>query len=132
MKVWVNGTFDVLHIGHIRLLEFAKSYGDVRVGVDSDDRVKEKKGKDRPFNSLKDRLDFLSSLRFVDSVTFFRSDDELTSEIKEYSPDLMIIGSDYKDKKIIGSEFIPKVIFFDRVPNKSTSLILNEKYFSNR
>ena len=42
-KVWVNGTFDILHIGHIRLLNFAKSFGIVRVGLDTDDRVSEKK-----------------------------------------------------------------------------------------
>lgn len=132
MRVWVNGTFDVLHIGHIKLLEFAKNYGDVRVGVDTDERVKEKKGKDRPFNSLKDRMDFLSSLKFVDSVTFFGSDDELISRIKEYNPDFMVIGGDYKGKKIIGEEFISQIVFFDRIPNKSTTEILNYEDLSYR
>jgi cytidyltransferase-like protein len=42
-KIWVNGTFDVLHIGHIKLLEYASTLGSVRVGIDSDNRVREKK-----------------------------------------------------------------------------------------
>lgn len=125
MKVWVNGTFDVLHIGHIRLLEFAKNYGEVRVGIDTDERVKQKKGMDRPFNCLKDRMDFLSSLRCVDSVTYFDSDDELIGRIMEYDPDIMVIGSDYRGKNIIGSNLFEKIIFFDKIDGKSTSKILN-------
>ena len=54
-KVWVNGTFDVLHIGHLKLLEFASTYGELRVGIDTDKRVKELKGNDRPFNNTEDR-----------------------------------------------------------------------------
>jgi cytidyltransferase-like protein len=58
-KVWVNGSFDILHVGHIRQLEYAASLGSVRVGIDTDERIKEKKGKDRPYNTLKDRIEFL-------------------------------------------------------------------------
>jgi len=132
MKVWVNGTFDVLHIGHIRLLERAKNFGKVRVGVDSDERVREKKGETRPFNSLPDRMEFLSSLRSVDSVVSFATDEELMDKIKEWEPDIMIVGDDYKYRNVIGAEFAEKVIFFEKIPNKSTSLILNEKNISNR
>jgi len=64
MKVWVNGTFDVLHIGHIRLLEFAHKYGKLRVGVDTDERVKSFKGDSRPFNTLEDRIRFLESIKY--------------------------------------------------------------------
>ena len=51
MKVWVNGTFDVLHVGHLKLLEYSASFGELRVGIDSDKRVQELKGNDRPFNT---------------------------------------------------------------------------------
>lgn len=132
MKVWVNGTFDVLHIGHIKLLEFAKSYGEVRVGIDSDDRVKQKKGTLRPINNLDDRMEFLDSIKFVDSVVSFSTDEELISRIKEFGPDLMVIGSDYRGENIIGSEYIPQIVFFDRIPNKSTTNIIQyeeEKIF---
>ena len=98
MKVWVNGSFDVMHIGHIKLLEYASKYGTVRVGLDSDERISERKGESRPFNSLKDRMDFISSIKYVESVTFFRNDDELVERIKEYDPDIMVIGNDYKYK----------------------------------
>ena len=63
MRVWVNGTFDVVHIGHIRLLEHASAFGKVMVGIDTDERVKLKKGEGRPFNNLKDRMDFIKSIK---------------------------------------------------------------------
>ncbi len=123
IRVWVNGTFDVLHIGHIRLLEFASKYGKVRVGVDSDDRVKLLKGKNRPFNKLEDRIQFLKSIRFVESVVSFNSDLELREQIKSWNSDYIIIGSDYKDKMIIGSD-LSEVIYFDRLEDYSTTKIL--------
>lgn len=132
MKVWVNGTFDVLHIGHIKLLEYASSFGTVKVGVDTDDRIKNKKGEGRPFNNLKDRMDFLSSIRYVESVTFFKSDEELENKIKEYSPDIMVIGNDYKLEDIIGAKYVPKIMFFDKIKGKSTSSILGYDSNSNR
>ena len=132
MRVWVNGTFDVLHIGHIRLLEFANTIGKVRVGLDTDDRIKEKKGNGRPFNTLQDRMEFMSSIKFVDSVVSFSSDDELRSKIKEYEADIMVIGSDYKGKNIIGEEIFKNILYFERIPNKSTTEILENEDFSNR
>ena len=84
MKVWINGTFDILHIGHIRLLNFAKSFGSIRVGLDTDERVSEKKGIERPFNILSDRMEFISAINGVDSVVSFGTDDELRNCIKEY------------------------------------------------
>ena len=132
MKIWVNGTFDVLHIGHIRLLEFASTYGEVRVGLDSDERIRNNKGENRPFNNLKDRLEFISSIKYVESVTYFKNDDELIDRIKEYQPDIMVIGDDYKNKKIIGSEFIPTILFFNKIENKSTTKILSDESDGNR
>ena len=124
VKVWVNGSFDVLHIGHIKLLEYASSFGSVRVGLDTDERIKAKKGNDRPFNTLSDRIEFLKSIKFVDSVVSFHTDDELVDKIKEYGPDVMVIGDDYNFETIIGKEYIPKIIFFTKIKNKSTSNIL--------
>jgi D-beta-D-heptose 7-phosphate kinase/D-beta-D-heptose 1-phosphate adenosyltransferase len=132
MKVWVNGTFDVMHIGHIRLLEYANSFGMVKVGLDTDERVSIKKGKDRPFNNLKDRMDFIQSIRYVESVTFFGSDEELEQRIKEYEPDIIVIGKEYQYKRIIGQEYVEKIMFFDRIDNKSTTKILNNENNSNR
>ena len=130
-KIWVNGSFDVLHIGHIRLLAHAGSFGSVRVGLDSDERIQQKKGPNRPVNNLQDRMDFISSIRFVNDVVSFGSDDELIERIKEYEPDLMVIGDDYDYHSIIGVEYIPKIEFFQKIKNKSTTKILNHESFSN-
>jgi D-beta-D-heptose 7-phosphate kinase/D-beta-D-heptose 1-phosphate adenosyltransferase len=126
-KVWVNGTFDIVHIGHIRLLEHAASFGIVRVGLDTDKRVSEKKGETRPFNSLFDRMDFITSIRFVDSVVSFDTDDELINRIHEWKPDIMVIGDDYKHEEIIGVEYIPHIEFFKKIEGISTSRILNNE-----
>jgi D-beta-D-heptose 7-phosphate kinase/D-beta-D-heptose 1-phosphate adenosyltransferase len=115
-KVWVNGSFDILHVGHIRLLEYAASLGSVRVGIDTDKRIKEKKGKDRPYNTLEDRVEFLYSIKYIDSVVTFNSNEELVNAIKEYNPDLMVIGDDYSYHSIIGIEYIPEVRFFEKIP----------------
>ena len=126
VRVWVNGTFDVLHIGHIKLFEFASTLGKVRVGIDTDDRVKRLKGESRPINNLKDRLEFLKSIKYVDSVVDFSTDEELIKRIKEWNPEYLVIGSDYKDKNIIGGD-LTKVIFFDRIQDFSTTKIINSK-----
>ncbi len=125
-KVWVNGTFDILHIGHIRLLEHASKFGSVRVGLDEDKRVRDKKGRERPFNTLSDRMDFISSIRFVDSVVSFGTDDELINRIREWEPDVMVIGDDYQYHQIIGVEYVPKIEFFQKINNISTSKILGD------
>ena len=83
MRVWVNGAFDVLHIGHLNLLKHASTIGSVRVGIDTDDRIKELKGSNRPFNCFKNRMEFLKSLRFVDDVVGFGTEEELINQRKE-------------------------------------------------
>jgi D-beta-D-heptose 7-phosphate kinase/D-beta-D-heptose 1-phosphate adenosyltransferase len=132
MKVWVNGTFDVLHIGHITLLEFASSFGDLRVGLDTDKRVKELKGESRPFNNQDDRKKMLESLKFVKEVVHFDSRQELIDSVKKYQPDIMVIGDDYKDQIVYGSEHAKKLVFFEKLPSYSTTKILNYENSGNR
>jgi D-beta-D-heptose 7-phosphate kinase/D-beta-D-heptose 1-phosphate adenosyltransferase len=132
MKVWVNGTFDVVHIGHIRLLQYAKSFGNLRVGLDTDLRVKRLKGKERPYNNLEDRIEFLKSIKWVDDIVTFSTDEELVNQIKIYSPDIMVIGGDYRNKEIIGGELINKILYFDRIGDYSTSNILSYENSSHR
>ena len=121
MRVWVNGTFDVLHIGHIELLKFANVFGKVRVGIDTDSRVKEFKGDGRPVNTWGDRVKLMESIRYVYDVVGFSTDDELRQQIKDWESDVMIVGSDYKNKNVIGSELVKEVIFFDRIDGYSTT-----------
>ena len=125
MRVWVNGTFDVLHVGHVSLLQFASLFGKVRVGIDTDRRVKELKGDDRPVNNWNDRCLMLKELRSVKEVVGFDSDEELEKQIKTFKPDYCVIGSDYKDKKVIGSQYCKKLIFFDKIDGSSTTKILS-------
>jgi len=126
-KVWVNGTFDVLHIGHIKLLEFASKFGEVRVGIDADERVKQLKGEFRPINNIKDRIDFMSSIKYVNSSVDFSTEDELCDRINEWNADIIIVGNDYKDKKVIGSHLVKEVIFFDKIDGYSSTKIIESK-----
>lgn len=124
-KVWVNGTFDVMHIGHIRLLKYAASLGYLKVGIDTDERVKKLKGNTRPFNNLEDRLEFLTSLKYINEVVIFNTDKELEDHIMNYKADIMVKGSDWKGGKILGGEWVSEIIYFDLVKDKSTSKILS-------
>ena len=82
MKIFVNGTFDILHPGHIQLLNYAKSLGDtLTVGIDSDRRVAEKKGPSRPVNGVGDRAYMLQNLKAVDHIVIFDSDDNKVGTI---------------------------------------------------
>jgi D-beta-D-heptose 7-phosphate kinase/D-beta-D-heptose 1-phosphate adenosyltransferase len=131
MNVWLNGSFDVLHSGHIKLFKIARvlagQNGAVWVGTDTDERIASKKGPSRPINNLEDRVTFLSSIRYIDYVLTFASDDELESHISDIQPDYMVIGDDYRDKPIIGSEFIKEIIYVTR-DGKSTSDIVDRIY----
>ena len=121
-KIFVNGTFDVLHIAHIQLLNYAKSMGDyLHVAIDTDARVKEKKGESRPIYPQEERKFFLMNLKAVDNVSFFSTDEELENTIKEYAPDIMIVGSDWKGKPVIGSQYAKELKFYDRIENYSTT-----------
>ena len=126
--IWVNGTFDVMHVGHIRLLEFAKSLGDyLIVGLDTDDRIKELKGQGRPVNSLASRIEFMRSIKGVDEVVNFDSDGVLSALVKSVRPVAIVVGEEYKNKKVIGSEWADEVIYFNRVGDYSTTKIINNK-----
>lgn len=122
MKIFVNGTFDILHPGHIYLLNFARSLGQyLLVAIDTDRRVRELKGPDRPINDQFERRLLLSNLRSVDEVQFFDSDQGLVDIIKNYQPDIMVKGGDYRNQHIIGSEYCRSIVFFDRIEQYSTT-----------
>lgn len=118
--VFVNGTFDILHPGHIALLNYAKSLGNyLTVGIDSDARIKELKGLDRPVNSQEERKILLENLKAVDEVKIFNSDQELIDLVSRC--DIMVKGSDYINRKIIGVEVCSQLMFFNRIHGYSTT-----------
>lgn len=122
-KIVVNGCFDLIHVGHLKLLKHARSYPDsyVLVLIDSDQRIRKNKGISRPFNNEYERLLLLQSLKYVDRVEIFDSDQELDYLIKQYQPDLMIKGSDYLNKEIIGINHCKEIEFYDRIQEYSTT-----------
>ena len=123
--IFVNGCFDVLHRGHIELFKYAKSLGDkLIVAIDTDERVKLMKGSNRPFNCQTDRKFVLESIRYIDKVLFFYSDKNLEDLVYLYKPCIMIVGSDWKNKKIIGSQYANEVRYFERIGDYSTTKIL--------
>ena len=130
-KIWTNGCFDMLHIGHIRLLKYAKSLGDqLTVGIDSDRRTRVLKGINRPINNENFRKEMLLSIRWVDNVVVFDSDQELETLIQQYS-DKMIIGSDYRNKRVIGSQY-SEVEFFNKIDDCSTTDTLTKLFLDKK
>ena len=127
--VWTNGTFDVLHMGHIKLFREARKLagpgGKVVVGTDSDERIRELKGPTRPINNLYDRIDFLRAIKYIDEVATFSSADALEAFIKRYSPDILLIGDDYIDKPIVGAQYAKEIVYFPRYGGLSSTNIIN-------
>ena len=122
--VFTNGCFDIIHSGHISLLEKAKALGDILiVGLNSDSSVKKLKGNTRPINKEKNRAIILSAICMVDKVIIFKEDTphEILKSIK---PDILVKGADYKHSKIVGTEFAKKTVRIKLVKGKSTSELI--------
>jgi D-beta-D-heptose 7-phosphate kinase/D-beta-D-heptose 1-phosphate adenosyltransferase len=129
IKVWVNGTFDIVHLGHIQLLKRAAELGDfLVVGIDGDKRVTELKGEQRPINNLVSRITLLDSIKYVDRVVSFDSDEQLETLIKTMRPAIMVIGEEYKGKRIIGSEYVGEIVYFPKMEGFSSTHIINKLY----
>jgi D-beta-D-heptose 7-phosphate kinase/D-beta-D-heptose 1-phosphate adenosyltransferase len=119
MRVVVNGTFDIIHPGHLALLNYAKSLGAfLVVAIDADERVKQLKGPQRPINNQNERKLLLENLKAVDEVVIFNSSEELVDIVKQCA--IMVKGSDYKGKSIIG-EANCRVVYFDRIDEYSST-----------
>ena len=124
-RVIVNGTFDILHRGHIEMLNFARSQGTyLLVCIDSDRSVQELKGNSRPINCQEDRKFALDNLRCVDAVWIFDTQEELEHICKLYKPDVMVKGSDYRGRPITGSKYCGDIKYYPLVHNYSTSKII--------
>lgn len=119
--IFTNGCFDILHVGHIKLLQKAKSFGDILiVGLNSDSSVKRIKSDGRPVIPEKERAEILSALNMVDFVVKF-SDPTPYELIRKIKPDVLVKGSDWKSGKIVGSEFSKQVRRISIVKGRSTT-----------
>lgn len=131
-SIWTNGCYDILHLGHLELLQKCKEESLkekdclVFVGIDSDERIKKTKGINRPINNEISRTAMLLSLKYVDGVFVFDSEEDLIEILYDLKPSKMIIGDDYKDKNVVGSEYTKEVIFFPKVKDFSTSNIIKQ------
>ncbi len=126
--VFTNGCFDVLHVGHIEYLRFARAHGDVLlVGANDDASVRRLKGESRPVNPLADRMGVLAALEMVDAVTSF-SEDTPAKIIERVSPHVLVKGQDWAEKGVVGREWVEahggQVVLAPLVPGKSTTSIL--------
>jgi len=108
--IFTNGCFDILHRGHLELLQYCASLGSVIVGLNSDKSVQRLKGSDRPVNIQEDRKFLLESLRYVDEVKIF-DEDTPYNLIKEKKPDIIVKGGDYRVQDVVGHDLAEVRIF---------------------
>lgn len=124
--VFTNGCFDILHAGHVSVLEFARSKGDLLVvGLNSDQSVRRLKGPTRPVNKQADRALVLAALESVSYVCVFTQDTPYNL-IKNVRPDVLVKGGDYKPQEIVGREFAGKVVRFALLKGRSTTGIIHK------
>jgi len=119
--VFTNGCFDILHAGHVRYLETAKSFGDIlMVGVNSDKSVRTLKGETRPINSEQDRALLIASLEAVDYVIIFNEDTPYEL-IKAIKPHTLVKGGDYAGQKVVGQDLVSELRLVNFIEGKSTT-----------
>ena len=128
--VFTNGCFDLVHAGHVRLLNQAKKFGDILVvGLNSDDSVRRLKGRDRPILPLRDRAEILENLKCVDYVLSFSEDTPLTL-INKIRPDVLIKGGDWSPQSVVGGGAVRRrggrVVSGLFVKGKSTTAIIQK------
>ena len=128
--VFTNGCFDLLHAGHVSLLQRARALGDfLVVAVNSDASVAALKGSGRPVNTAKDRCEILAALGCVDAVVEF-SDETPLSLIEAVKPHVLVKGGDYRREDIVGADFVEryggKTVVLDLVADRSTTLAVEK------
>ena len=122
--VWCNGTFDILHPGHIELFKVGKSLGDkLIVATDTDEKIRQDKGSSKPVNNLCDRISMLQAIKYIDEVLYFGNRKELEGLIELYSPDILLLGDDWRGGDVVGRQYAKEVKFLPRLNYSTTGLI---------
>ena len=122
--VWCNGTFDILHPGHIKLFKVGKSLGDkLIVATDTDEKIRQDKGASKPVNNLCDRISMLQAIKYIDEVLYFGNRKELEGLIELYSPDILLLGDDWKGGDVVGIQYAKEVRFLPRLNYSTTDII---------
>lgn len=140
-RVVVNGCFDILHVGHVRMLYFAASLGDeLIVLVNSDESVRRLKGPTRPVNTLLDRAEVLRSLSMINNVIAFNEDTAVMAMMRMYQigrgPSILVKGSEYVGCNFPERELVEsrggQVLFFPMVDGFSSTAILRKGASNDR
>ena len=122
--VWCNGTFDILHPGHIELFKVGKSLGKkLIVATDTDEKIRKDKGAFKPINNLCDRVSMLQAIKYIDEVLYFSSRKELEGLIKMYMPDILLLGDDWQGGDVVGKEYARDIRFLPRLNYSTTKII---------
>ena len=122
--VWCNGTFDILHPGHIELFKVGKSLGDkLIVATDTDEKIRQDKGASKHVNNLCDRISMLQAIKYIDEVLYFGNRKELEGLIELYSPDILLLGDDWKGGDVVGIQYAKEVRFLPRLNYSTTDII---------
>ena len=122
--VWCNGTFDIVHPGHIELFKVGKSLGDkLIVATDTDEKIRKDKGENKPINSLCHRVAILKAIKYIDEVFYFNDRKELEGLIELYSPDILLLGDDWKGGDVVGVQYAKEVRFLPRLNYSTTDII---------
>ena len=122
--VWCNGTFDILHPGHIELFKVGASLGKkLIVATDTDEKIRKDKGAFKPVNNLCDRISMLQAIKYIDEVLYFNDRKELEGLIKLYMPDILLLGDDWKGGDVVGKEYAREVRFLARLNYSTTDII---------
>jgi len=124
--IFTNGCFDILHRGHATYLQKAKELGDILIlGLNSDESIGRLKGENRPINNLEDRAFLIGALESIDFVVPFTQDTPYEL-IKLIEPNILVKGSDYEGKEVVGSDIADEVILIDLVAGKSTTNLIGK------
>lgn len=128
--VFTNGCFDILHAGHVTLLEAARAEGDLLVvGLNADSSVRRLKGPERPINPEHDRARVLAALRAVDAVVVF-AEDTPAELIRRLAPDVLVKGGDYTVDTIVGADFVQarggRVVVIPLVEGRATTAVVSK------
>ena len=122
--VWCNGTFDILHPGHIELFKVGASLGNkLIVATDTDEKIRKDKGASKPVNNLCDRISLLQAIKYIDEVLYFNTREELEGLIKLYRPDILLLGDDWQGGEVVGIEYAKEARFLPRLNYSTTDII---------
>lgn len=123
-KVITYGTFDLLHIGHIKILERAKALGDYLIVAISTDEFNVIKGK-KAYSSFEDRKQILEAIRYVDEVIEEKTWNQKISDVIKYDVDVFVMGDDWQGKFDFLKDYCD-VVYLPRTENISTSIIKSD------